>query len=129
MKRILIALALVAGLTFAVAAPAHAEVCEYSVPEMPNDCLTLAGYTYVRNLQADRQAMFNQRNYLAEQLTIAQERAGKFEAEKFALAVQVHDLTAVAAEATALAQARLLKVTALRAKVKELRHILRDVVG
>ena len=134
MKRIAVLLAsLLAAVALVVgfAPAAHAEVCEFEVPELPGECLTLPVYEHLVKVHYER-------DVLRIKYEAALEQVGTLRAENAALIVQrnaadsqraaalVERDGALAArdEAVALAQARWTRILVLRGKLKELRLII-----
>lgn len=104
------------------AAVATDDPCDYSVPEVPGECLSSAAYSYIYNLQATV-------NVAQEGAAYYHQKSDALWVDKLALQQQVADVTAQRDAAAKLANARYLRIVTLRAKVMELRHILRDIIG
>lgn len=127
MKRIVVLALIVGTLFIAPMGAANAAACAFSIPQMPDDCISEAMYNYVTDLQADDLAQ--------------RTRAGLLDAENYQLRTQMWqmgaDLTAahqatgvaLADRDAALAQVDLLAetVSALRAKVRVLKKRIKKL--
>lgn len=117
--------AAVASVAFAVPAPAQAVDPCYSVPDLPGSCLDQATYDYVVGLQA-------QRDLITDRYENAVTRIGSLFAANQSLNQQlltastaIDGLRAEKVAAQTLADQRLGRIIALRAKVKELRSVIK----
>lgn len=135
MLRGLIATAVLAGaLSFGVAAPAHADCL--TVPDLPDECLTQATYDYITDLQGDRDRISDNLVKMADYAAglasyNLQLRDDLWQAGLDRQAAEQQASMARAERDIALEelQHKSNLVTALRAKVKYLRGVLRDIRG